>query len=253
MENMEPGAKIMAPSAVAMSGEMFTDSKGPQPYPVPQEMTPDDIEQTQNEFVQAAVNAVEAGFDGVEIHGANGYLPDQFINPASNQRMDDYGGSVHNRCRFVIEIAQKISEAIGPQKTGIRISPHGVFNDMIIFDEIEETYAYLAGALKKIRLVYLHIVNHSSMGAPEVPESVLLRIRKAFEGNIIASGGLDKEKAESLLNEDKAELAAFGRSFLANPDLVYRMENDLTLNTPDYDTFYTPGEKGYTDYPFVPE
>jgi N-ethylmaleimide reductase len=251
MDNMKPGAKIMAPSAIAMSGEMYTDSKGLQPYPVPQEMTPDDILQTQNEFVQAAVNAIEAGFDGVEIHGANGYLLDQFINPVSNHRTDDYGGSTHNRCRFSIEVAQKIGEAIGPQKTGIRLSPYGVFNDMIIFDEIQETYAYLADALKKIGLVYIHIVNHSSMGAPEVPESVQLRIRKAFDGNIIASGGLDKEKAESILNADKAELAAFGRSFLANPDLVYKMKNDLPLNNPDYDTFYVPGEKGYTDYPFA--
>ncbi len=251
MDNMKPGAKIMAPSAVAMSGEMYTDSKGLQPYPVPREMTRDDIEEAQNEFVQAAVNAVEAGFDGVEIHSANGYLLDQFINPASNHRMDDYGGSIQNRCRFSIEVAQKISAAIGSQKTGIRLSPHGIFNDMIIFDEIEETYAYLAVALKKIKLVYIHIVNHSSMGAPEVPESIQYIIRKAFEGNMIASGGLDRKKAESILNADKAELAAFGRPFLANPDLVHKMKKDLPLNDPDYDTFYSPGEKGYTDYPFA--
>jgi len=251
MENMKPGTKIVAPSAIAMSGQMYTDSKGLQPYPVPQEMTLDDIEQAQNEFVQAAVNAIEAGFDGVEIHSANGYLLDQFINPASNHRIDEYGSSIQNRCRFSIEVAQKISDVIGPQKTGIRLSPYGVFNDMILFDEIHETYAYLADALKKIQLVYIHIVNHSSMGAPKVPESVQSNIRKAFKGTIIASGGLDKETAENILTADKAELVAFGRPFLANPDLVHRMKNDLPLNDPDYDTFYIPGEKGYTDYPFA--
>ena len=253
IDNMENGSEIMAPSAIAMTGQIYTDSKGLQPYPVPMEMTLDDIAQAQNEFVQAAVNAIEAGFDGVEIHGANGYLLDQFINPASNHRMDGYGGSVHNRCRFSIEVVEKVCAAIGGHKTGIRLSPCGVFNDMVIFDEIEETYAYLAGALKKIRLVYLHIVDHSSMGAPKLPERLLVRIRRAFEGNIIASGGLDKEKAESLLDSDHADLVAFGRSFLANPDLVFRMENDLPLHNPDDDTFYTPGEKGYTDYSFAVE
>ncbi|MCC6545140.1 MAG: alkene reductase [Nitrospirae bacterium] len=248
-ENMKQGTIIIAPSAIAMSGEMYTDTKGLQPYPVPQEMTLQDIETAQNAYIQAADNAIEAGFDGVELHGANGYLIDQFINPASNHRNDSYGNSSQNRCRFAIEVAQKVADAIGAEKTGIRLSPYGVFNDMIVFDDIEQTYEYLAGSLGKIRLAYIHIVNHSSMGAPEVPESVISKIRKSFGGTIIASGGLDKEKAEKILEEGKADLAAFGRAFLANPDLVNKMKNDLPLNKPDYDTFYTPGEKGYIDYP----
>jgi len=248
-ENMKSGTKIIAPSAIAMSGEMYTDTKGLQPYPVPQEMTLQDIEKTQDEFVRAARNAIEAGFDGVEVHGANGYLIDQFINPASNHRNDGYGNSIQNRCRFAIEVAQKVTDAISAEKTGIRLSPYGVFNDMIVFDDIEQTYEYLADCLGKIKLAYIHIVNHSSMGAPEVPESVYQKIRKAFGGTIIASGGLDKEKAEKILEEEKADLAAFGRAFLSNPDLVNKMKYDLPLNKPDYDTFYTPGEKGYIDYP----
>jgi len=251
-DNMQPGTKVLAPSAIGLTGEMYTDAKGPQAYPVPHAMTLDEIEETQNEYVQSAKNAIEAGFDGIEIHGANGYLVDQFINPASNQRNDAYGNSFQNRSRFAIEVAQKIASAIGSERTGIRLSPYGVFNDMIVFDQIEDTYEYIAEALAKINLAYIHLVDHSSMGAPEVPESTVTKIRKAFSGTIIASGGLDKEKAEKLLQEDKAELVAFGRVFLANPDLVNKIKNDLPLNDPDFDTFYTPGEKGYTDYVSVP-
>lgn len=250
-ENMKPGSKIIAPSAVGMSGEMYTDTKGMQPFPVPQEMSLQDIEQVQDEFIKAAQNAIEAGFNGVELHGANGYLIDQFINPASNHRNDDYGGSMKNRCRFVIEVAQKVAGAIGAEKTGIRLSPYGVFNDMTVFDDVEQTYEYLAGALGKSKLAYIHIIDQSFMGSPQVPESVIFKIRKAFDDTIIFSGGLDKEKAETILSEDKADLVAFGRAILANPDLVYKMKNDLPLNNPDEDTFYTPGEKGYTDYPFA--
>lgn len=247
-DNMEKGTEILAPSAIALSGEMYTDAKGPQAYPVPKEMTLHDIEKTQNEYVNAAKNAIEAGFDGVELHGANGYLIDQFINPASNQRNDEYGGSIKNRSRFALEIARKVAHAIGAEKTGIRLSPYGAFNDMKPFDDLEETYKYLAGELSRINLVYLHLVDHSSMGAPEVSESVKSGIKEAFKGTIIVSGGFDKEKAEMALTEGKGELVAFGRPYLANPDLVYRFENNIELNAPAFDTFYTPGSKGYTDY-----
>ncbi len=248
-DNMEEGTQILAPSAVALSGEMYTDKKGPQSYPVPKEMTLEDINQTQNEYVLAAKNAIEAGFDGVELHGANGYLIDQFINTASNKRTDEYGGSYKNRARFAIEVAQKVAEEIGSYRTAIRFSPYGVFNDAEIFDDVEETYEFLAGEMKKLELAYIHIVDHSSMGAPEVTQSVKDKIRNAFGGTIIASGGLDKEKAEAILNEGKGNLVAFGRPYLANPDLVYRLQNDIEFNQPDFSTFYTPGEKGYTDYP----
>jgi len=248
-DNMESNARVLAPSAIGMSGEMWTDEKGMQAYPVPQEMTLKDIQQTQNEYVDAAKNAIEAGFDGVELHGANGYLIDQFINAASNKRQDEYAGSLENRCRFALEVAKKVADAIGEKRTGIRLSPYGVYNDMEIFENVEDTYEYLAGELGKLHLLYIHIVDHSSQGAPEVPETVKSKIRHAFGGDIIASGGLDKEKAENILNEDKGSLVAFGQAFLANPDLVYKFENDLPLTGPDYDTFFTPGEKGYLDYP----
>lgn len=249
--NMEEGSEVLAPSAIGLSGEMYTDQHGMQAYPVPREMSQEDIIQAQNEFVEAAKNAMKAGFDGVEIHAANGYLIDQFINTASNKRSDEYGGSIENHSRFVLEVAQKVIAAIGSEKTGIRISPFGAFNDMEAFKDLEETYEYLAQKLGQLKLAYIHIVEMASMGGPEVPLSLKLKIRDAFGGPIIRSGGLDKEIAETALNNNEAELVAFGRSLIANPDLVYRMKNDLPIQDPDYDTFYTPGEKGYTDYPFA--
>ena len=249
--NMEKDTQIMAPSSVVLSGEMYTDVDGMKPYPVPKEMTLSAIEQTQQEYVQAAINAIKAGFDGVEVHGANGYLIDQFINTASNKRKDIYGGSIENRSRFAIEVSKKVADAIGADRTGIRISPYGVFNDMEIFESIDKTFEYLATELGKLNLAYIHIVDHSSQGAPEVPQKIKDTIKAAFKGSFIASGGLNLDKAEAILNEDKGDLVAFGVPFIANPDLVYRMKNNKGLNTPNPDTFFTPGIEGYLDYPSV--
>lgn len=247
--NLPEGGVVLGPSPIVAKGEMYTDSEGPKEHPVPKEMSKEDIDKAINEYAQAAKNAVEAGFDGVEIHAANGYLCDQFLNPGSNQRTDEYGGSYQNRARFTIEVAKKTVEAIGADKTGIRVSPYGAFNDLYPFDETEVEYEYLAQELNKLGLTYIHIVDHSAMGTPEVPESVKQKIRNAFDNTIIYSGGLDKEKAEQRLQGDDKGIAAFGRPYLANPDLVDRMKQDAELNQPDMDTFYTPGEKGYTDYP----
>lgn len=249
--NMSGGTKVLAPSAVAMGGEMYTDQEGPQAYPVPEEMSLDEIQQAQASYVLASKNAIAAGFDGVELHGANGYLIDQFINTASNKRADDYGASIENRSRFAIETAQKVAKAIGAEKTGIRLSPYGVFNDMEIFEGLEDTYEYLATELGKIGLTYIHIVDHSSMGAPTVEASVKTKIKQAFDGPIILSGGYDKDRAEADLEAGKGELVAFGKNFISNPDLTYRLEHGLELSAFDPNTFYTPGEKGYTDYPFA--
>jgi N-ethylmaleimide reductase len=249
--NMEEGTQILAPSSVVLSGEMYTDIDGMQSYPVPKEMTLSDIEQVQQEYVQAAINAIKAGFDGVEVHGANGYLIDQFINTASNKRKDTYGGSLENRSRFAIEVSKKVAEAIGADRTGIRLSPYGVFNDMEIFEMIDETFEYLATELRKLNLAYIHIVDHSSQGAPEVPQNIKDTIRAAFKGNFIASGGLNLDKAETVLSEGKGDLVAFGVPFISNPDLVYRMKNNIALNAPNPDTFFTSGIEGYLDYPIA--
>ena len=247
-DNMPEGTEIVAPSAVTLSGEMYTDSKGPQAYPKPKEMTKADIEQAISEFVIASENAIEAGFDGVEIHAANGYLLEQFINTASNKRTDEYGGSIENRSRFVIEVSKAIVNAIGAEKTGIRVSPYGVFNDMAVYDELDATYEYLIKELNKLNLTYIHVVDHSSMGSPNVPQEIKDKIRTLFSGTYILSGGYDLERANKDVDEDKGDLVAFGRPFISNPDLVVRLQKQAELNQPDFSTFYTPGEKGYIDY-----
>ncbi len=247
--NMVEGSEILAPSAIGLKGEIWTDSKGMQAYPVPKKMTDDDITATINEYKDAAINAIKAGFDGVEIHGANGYLIDQFINTGSNKRTDAYGGTIENRARFAIEVAKAVSEAIGKDKTGIRLSPYGVFNDQEIFEAIDDTFEYLATEMGKLGLLYIHIVDHSALGAPEVPSTIKTKIKKAFSGVIIASGGRDAKKGEEAIERGEGELVAFGRPYISNPDLLNRFKNDIKLTAPDLETFYTPGEKGYTDYP----
>jgi N-ethylmaleimide reductase len=249
--NLPAGATVVGPSAVAAAGEMYTDAEGPKPHPTPKAMTDADLKSTLAEFVQAAKNAVAAGFDGVELHGANGYLLEQFIRPNSNKRTDAYGGSIENRARFVIEVVNAVIAAIGKDKVGIRLSPFGVFNDMPLYPELEADYAYLARALNATGLLYIHLVDHSSMGAPAVPQSIKDVFRKEFKGALILSGGYDLARAESDLEAGRADLITVGRPILANPDLVERWKSGAALNAPDPTTFYTPGPKGYTDYPVL--
>ncbi|MBN2639384.1 MAG: alkene reductase [Bacteroidales bacterium] len=250
-DNLLDNTEILCPSAIGLTGKIFTDQSGLQPFPIPKEMSLQDIEKAQQEYVQASVNAIEAGFDGVELHGANGYLICQFLNTASNQRNDQYGGTAENRNRFALEVAKKVANAIGSEKTAIRISPYGISNEMAIFEGIEDQYEELASKLNESDLAYVHIVDHSSMGAPEVPDRMKAKIRKAFNNTLIISGGYNKERAEADLQAEKGDLVAFGKPFISNPDLVYRMENDLPLTPFVSDTFYTPDEKGYTDYSFA--
>jgi N-ethylmaleimide reductase len=246
--NLPAGARVLAPSAVAASEKMYTDAEGMKPLPTPAEMTLADIRTAQDEFAQAATNALAGGFDGIELHSANGYLLEQFIRPNSNVRADEYGGSIENRARMVLEVAAKVSEAIGKERVGIRLSPFGVFNDMPPYDEMEADYAYLTGKLGELGLLYLHIVDHSGMGAPEVPVSMKETMRRVFPGAIILSGSYERERAQHDVDAGKGDLVAVGRGFLANPDLPARWQQAAPLNEPDFDTFYTPGEKGYTDY-----
>jgi N-ethylmaleimide reductase len=247
--NLPAGARVLAPSAVAAAGDMYTDAEGMKPNAVPQAMTEADIKTAIEEFAQAARNAVAAGFDGVELHGANGYLLEQFIRPNSNQRTDRYGGPIENRARFVLEVADAVIEAIGKDRVGIRLSPYGVFNDMPLYEGMEADYTYLAQQLNARGLVCIHLVDHSSEGAPVVPDAIKKMFRNTFKDKLILSGGYDAARAESDLAAGKCDLIAVGRPFLANPDLVERWKTGAALNDPDMGTFYTPGAKGYTDYP----
>ena len=247
--NLPAGARMLAPSAVAAAGEMYTDAGGMKPHPAPQAMTDEDIKAVLSEFVQSAKNALAAGFDGIELHGANGYLLEQFIRPNTNQRTDGYGGTIENRARFVLEVADAVTGVVGKDKVGIRLSPFGVFNDMPLYDAMAADYTYLAEQLNARALVYVHLVDHAPMGAPPVPDAIKATFRKFFNRSLILSGGYDADRAESDLAAGKCDLIAVGRPFLANPDLVARWKAGAAVNAPDMDTFYTPGPKGYTDYP----
>jgi N-ethylmaleimide reductase len=247
--NLPEGAHVLAPSAIAADGQMYTDQAGLQPLPVPEAMSAADIAAAEAEFVQAAQNAIAAGCDGIELHGANGYLLEQFFRPTSNHRTDQYGGSFADRARFVLEVAERACAAIGNERVGIRLSPFGVFNDMPHYDAMAEDYIALAAELGKLGLAYLHIVDHSASGAPEVPEAVKQAMAEKFGGPVIRCGGYTAERAMADIDAGKADLIAVGRDFLANPDLPRRWREGLELNAPDPETFYTPGAKGYTDYP----
>jgi N-ethylmaleimide reductase len=247
--NLPAGARVLAPSAVRAAGEMYTDAEGMLPNATPQAMSEADISAAIAEYRQAAVNAVTAGFDGVELHGANGYLLEQFIRPNSNLRADRYGGVIENRARFVLEVADAVIGAIGKDRVGIRLSPFGVFNDMPLYEAMESDYTYLANQLNARGLLYIHLVDHSSMGAPPVPDSVRAMLRSLSHCALILSGGYDQRRAVSDIAAGNCDLVAVGRPILANPDLLRRWQTGAVLNTPDPATFYTPGPKGYTDYP----
>jgi N-ethylmaleimide reductase len=246
--NLPKGGRILAPSAVAAPGTMWTDSDGMQPHPVPEVMTEADIEAAITEFAHAGELAVEAGFDAVELHAANGYLLEQFLNTASNQRTDAWGGSVDGRLKFVLAVVDRVAAKIGAGRVGIRLSPYGAFGGMQPDDQTDALYTKLAEELSARKILYVHLVDHSSMGTPKPKPELIAAMRKSFKGTVILSGGYDKARAEADLVEGRGELVAFGRPFLGNPTLIDKLQRGVALHEADQATFYTPGEKGYTDY-----
>jgi len=249
LTNLPAGAEVLAPVAGVCPGEIYSDALGLQPHSPARAMKEADIARVVDEFARSARLAIEAGFDGVELHAANGYLIEQFLNANVNQRTDGYGGDIQGRNRFAIEVVRAMAAAIGADKVGIRLSPYGVFNSTGPYADIDAQYLALCQELSALGLLYLHVLDHSAMGAPPVPEALKTQLRDAFDGPFILAGGFDRETAEAALAERRADLIAFGRPFLANPDLVERLRAGAALNAPDMTTFYTPGAKGYTDYP----
>jgi len=255
--NMPEGATIIAPSAIQAAGQIFSES-GMADHGLPKEMTKDNILKTQAEYVYASERLInEADIDGVELHAANGYLLDQFINPKSNQRTDEYGGSVENRNRFVIETAQKVADKVGGNKVGIRISPFGVYNDMLSdYDGVEETFIALAKELKNIGLVYMHIVvQEDSFGVTDARTDRQLNLRKAikntFEGTVITGGNVSTiATADAVLN-DGFDLTYVGRPYISNPDFIERLKNNVELQAPNPETFFGVDAVGFTDYTFA--
>ncbi len=240
--NQPAGARMVAPSAIAAKGDMWNDAQGMQPMPAPEALTTSEIAAVIEEFARAASNAREAGFDGIEIHSANGYLPNQFLSPNSNQRTDSYGGSPENRIRFVLEVFDAMAAAWEPGRIGVRISPAGTFND-IDDPDAATTYPLLATELAKRGAAWLHVVKIDSPRFTGWAE-----LRAKFPGSLIVNTGLTRDSGEALLASGEADLISYGRPYIANPDLVERFRNDWPIAEPDPATFYTPGPKGYIDY-----
>ncbi|WP_313001620.1 alkene reductase [Chryseobacterium gleum] len=221
------------------------------PASEPTALTLEDIEEIITAYVDAAKNAVEAGFDGIEIHAGNGYLIEQFLNPNVNIRTDEFGGSIENRSRFLITLIERISNAIGSHKVGVRLSPYSRLNDMRHYEEIEEAYLYLAKEIESRNVSYIHFMSHlNNEGQNPWPDDFLTKFRGVYTGTLILAGGMTEQIAKDLLNENTVDLVAFGQPFIANPDLTQRFENNWPLNTPDRVTYYGGGEEGYTDYPY---
>jgi len=235
------GAQPQAPSAIKAAGQTYTGT-GLQDFVIPHALTIAEIAEVVEGYRQSARRAIAAGFDGVELHAASGYLPEQFLSTGSNQRNDQYGGSVENRTRFVLEVLAAMVNEVGSDRVGIKISPEMNFNDIVDANP-QETYTYLVKQLRDLQLAYLHV---ALFGAKFDYHGAL---RPLFDGSYLIGSGQTKESAESLINEGKADAAVFGSTFLANPDLPERFRVGAELNTPDKNTFYAPGAEGYIDYP----
>lgn len=242
--NLPAGAQLLAPSAIAAAGQMWTDSAGMQDHPVPKAMDPADLAAVRDAFVQSAKLAVANGVDGVELHAANGYLLAQFLNPRSNQRTDAYGGSGENRRRFLLEVVDATVAAIGKGRVGVRLSPFNPFNDLEAgFPGEAEEFLATVAELSARGIAFLHL------GGGTVPAEQLADVRAAFAGSLILNGGYDGARAEADLASGLADLVAFGRPFVSNPDLPERLRTGAPIADLDAATLYTPGATGYTDYP----
>lgn len=246
VDNLPGEEALHGPSEIRAAGQIFTDTKGMQDHSAPLAMTLPHIETVVAGFAQAAKNAVQAGFDGVEIHGANGYLLEQFLNPNINDRNDHYGGSIENRSRLLLGVVEAVSKAIGAEKTALRISPFSTLGDLTAYaeNEVKATYLYLAAELEKLGIVYLHINLNSLISAAFLEE-----IRELYTGTLLLTGGFDILSAEKALQESRTDLVGFGRNFISNPDLVSRIQAESELIKPDFTTLYTADTVGYIDYP----
>jgi 2,4-dienoyl-CoA reductase-like NADH-dependent reductase (Old Yellow Enzyme family) len=240
--------RIVAPSAIAINGEAHTPN-GKAPFPVPHALTTAEIAEVRDEFVAAAKRAVAAGLDGVEVHGANGYLLHQFLSPASNQRDDEYGGSPENRARFVIEVTTAVADAVGPGRVGIRLSPMHNIQDVLELDldDVAATYDALIDGIAPLGLAYLSVLHSEPAG------ELVQDLRSRFGGKIIVNSGFGRvttrEEALALVEDAHADAVAVGRLAIANPDLVERWQEQHPENEPNAATFYGSGPEGYTDYP----
>ncbi|MGM0594279.1 MAG: alkene reductase [Pseudomonadota bacterium] len=244
---LNDGKEAVAPSAIAIDDETHTP-EGKKPYTVPRELSQEEIAALVQQFRKAAAGAIEAGFDGVEVHGANGYLIDQFLRESANQRNDEYGGSLENRARFLNEVLEAVTDEIGSRRVGLRLSPLNSFNSMKEGDP-EGWTRFLAEQLNRFDLAYLHLMRADFFGVQQA--EVVPIAREHYQGHLMVNMGYSAEEAAEVIRDNVADSVAFGTAFLANPDLPERIQAGAELNTPDPDTFYTSGPEGYIDYPFL--
>jgi N-ethylmaleimide reductase len=246
------GVVPVAPSAVPIQGSQHYTSQGPKDYETPHALTVSEIKQIVKDYGQAAKNAMEAGFDGVELHSANGYLPNQFLADNANKRRDEYGGSIQNKARFVLEVMHELIDVVGGDKVGIKLSPFHPYGN-ILFDSPADTYTYLIEELNKMEFAYVELMKRSPMfPVPHYPADDEIELfGRQIKHTVIANTGYDKTSAEAELNKGIAKVISFGTLFLANPDLPQRFEKDALLNAPDRATMFGGGAKGYIDYPFL--
>ncbi len=247
--DMLGGAQPVAPSAIAPEGEAMT-YQGPKPFVTPRALTEEDIEAIVAEYRHAAWQAREAGFDGVEVHAANGYLIDQFLRDGSNRRDDHWGGRPENRMRLLLQVLDAVFETWEPDEVGVRLSPENRFNSMSDSDPAS-TFLFVAERLGRLGLAYLHVLEGDMLSGERTLDYRALR--EAFGGTYMANNGYDRARAQAALARGDADLVAFGQLYIANPDLVARFRQDAPLNAPDPDTFYGGDARGYTDYPFLEE
>jgi N-ethylmaleimide reductase len=245
------GELPVAPSAIAAVGKIHTP-EGKLPMETPRALETHEISEIVEQFRKGAENALAAGFDGIELHGAFGYLIDQFLQDGSNQRTDEYGGSVENRARFLLEVTEAVASVWGANRVGIKLSPSNTFYGMYDSNP-KATFGYAIEALNRFDLAYLHLMepNEVDLATRDVLNPVTPEFRPIFKGTLVANGGYDYQTADAILASGGADLVSFGKLFLANPDLPKRFELNAPLNAPDPKTFYAPDEKGYTDYPFL--
>ena len=246
-QSFQPGGKLpVAPSAIRPNGQAFT-AKGFEPIPTPRALELAEIPGIVAQYAQGARNAMAAGFDGVEVHGANGYLIDQFLRAGTNKRADAYGGGIENRARFLLEVVDAVTVAVGAERTGLRISPQNGQNDISDSDP-QRLFNHVASAISGKGLSFLHVIEGDTGGTP-VPPFDYKEIKRRFGGIVIANNGFDKEHANEAIEEGRADLVAFGKPFISNPDLVTRLYLNAPLAPANRETFYGGADQGYTDYP----
>ncbi|MCX6051097.1 MAG: alkene reductase [Campylobacterales bacterium] len=246
------GELPVAPSPIKPSGQIYT-YEGMKDFETPRALGINEIKEIVKEYAKAAKNALEAGFDGVEIHGANGYLLDQFLRDGTNKREDEYGSTIENRSRFLFEVIQAITDEIGSDKIGVRLSPSGTFNDMSDSNP-QEHFTYICQKLSDFNLAYLHIIDALEGDIRHGANVVNLQLlRDAYKGVLVANGGYDKDRGNKAIKSHLADAISFGALFLANPDLPERFKINTDCNKADANTFYTQDAKGYTDYPTLQE